>query len=416
MKYRISNTESPIIMKLKAGYCECDISPPDGTPMSAFPVLTEKGRQARISECVHDQLKISSLTLSDGKQTLAVCSTDTTLHQTKDIFEIRKLVSERSSIPFANIMVCSTHTHSSGENTYLFEGFHENNWSRELKLKIVETIVKSSENLADTDVFFQQIDAPFNHNRRTMKDGKSIMTFDRTPGVTTGPVDSMLSILRFELSNGSSIWWTNWTAHALTTGPKNFKITADYPGALNSMIESGFSGSKAFFTNGCAGNVHPMKSMKEGFDMGKEIGGKIFGKLCEASLDMRELKPELSVNSEILKLRHRKNNQKINVVEACINIGGVKIGFLPGEPYVEFQLAFREALAPSSCFVNGYSNGWCGYIPTEKSFEEGGYGVDYFEEIPSLPMDFSRTQIKPGDGEIILGKLIELANSKGQDM
>ena len=123
---------------------------------------------------------------------------------------------------------------------------------------------------------------------------------------------------------------------------------------------------------------------------------------------------ELSIKSEVLKLKHRKNNQEIDIVEACIDLGGVKIGFLPGEPYVEFQMAFMKALAPSSCFVNGYSNGWCGYIPTEKSFGEGGYGVDYFEELPSLPMDFGRTQVNPGDGEIMLEKLIELAKKEGE--
>lgn len=391
---------------IRTGYCECDITPPENAPMGAF---SKKTGKPRISTGIHLPLKVASLCISDGEKTAVICASDTLLHQTKDILEIRKLVSKRSSIPSENIMICSTHTHSGGENTYLFEkNPKKNKWLNELNHRIADAIVCSIEEQFDADIFFTQTKAPFNHNRRAIKNARSTMLYDRNEQ-TTGPVDDTLSLLRFDLSNGHRIWWTNWTAHALTIGPENDKISSDYPGKLNFMIESQFSGSRAFFTNGCAGNTHPMKSMKKGFETSEEIAAKLFEKIKEASRKMRKLQPKLQISSETLKLIHRKNNQPIRIIESCIDIGEVKIGFLPGEPYVEFQMAFRKALSPVPCFVNGYSNGWSGYLPTEKSFSEGGYGVDYFEELPGVPMDFGRTQINPGDGEVILEKLIELA-------
>lgn len=392
----------------KAGYCGCDITPLNGAPMGAFPSNRGKGIP-RCSEGANDPLKASSLTLTDGKETLVVCSSDTCLFQTEDVFEIREKAARRCGVPAENIMICSTHTHSSGENAYLFGGKPTDKWPCELKDKLVDIISDSFENTAPAKVFFTQIEAPFNHNRRTIQDGNSTMVYDRTEGLTTGPVDPMLSLMRVDISGGPSVFWTNWTAHALTTGGANLMFTADYPGVLNSMIESAFPGAQAFFTNGCAGNVHPMKSMKEGFETGKEIGAKLFEKVREAARNMKELESGLKVNSEIFKLKHRKTGQDIGLVLACADIGGIKAGFLPGEPYVEFQLAFREAFAPEPSFVNGYSNGWNGYLPTEKAFEEGGYGVQYFEELSDVPYYYGRTQINPGDGELILEKLIELA-------
>jgi len=119
----------------------------------------------------------------------------------------------------------------------------------------------------------------------------------------------------------------------------------------------------------------------------------------------------LSLDYKALDLPFRKElkiDERISLPIACLSLGNLKIGFLPGEPYVEFQLRYREAMLPNYAFVNGYSNGWAGYLPTSSAFKEGGYGADFFSGDPSP--EFSRTQIQPGDGEVIINKLIELSN------
>ena len=66
-----------------------------------------------------------------------------------------------------------------------------------------------------------------------------------------------------------------------------------------------------------------------------------------------------------------------------------------------------QALAPRPAFLIGYANGWPGYIPTEATYEEGGYSVDVFG---SDPPALSRTALPRGAGEHILENLIDMAN------
>jgi hypothetical protein len=54
----------------------------------------------------------------------------------------------------------------------------------------------------------------------------------------------------------------------------------------------------------------------------------------------------------------------------CIDFGVAQLLLLPGESYVEFQLAAQRARPDSFVCVAGYGDGATGYIPTEKHFAE----------------------------------------------
>jgi hypothetical protein len=57
----------------------------------------------------------------------------------------------------------------------------------------------------------------------------------------------------------------------------------------------------------------------------------------------------------------------------CLEIGTARLVHLPGEPFIEYQLA-AQAMRPD-CFVcvAGYGDGGPGYLPTDAAFLEGGY-------------------------------------------
>jgi hypothetical protein len=46
---------------------------------------------------------------------------------------------------------------------------------------------------------------------------------------------------------------------------------------------------------------------------------------------------------------------------------------LPGEPFIEYQLAAQTYLPSAKVCAAGYGDGGPGYIPTESAFLEGGY-------------------------------------------
>ncbi|RKY60905.1 MAG: hypothetical protein DRP99_07025, partial [Candidatus Latescibacterota bacterium] len=102
-------------------------------------------------------------------------------------------------------------------------------------------------------------------------------------------------------------------------------------------------------------------------------------------------------------------NLTVKVEVACLQLGALTVGFLPGEPFVEFQLRFREVLKPYPTLLVGYANGWTGYIPTQDAFASGGYGVDLY---PHDPPQYSRTMLPEGTGEGLLETLIAVARPR----
>lgn len=55
----------------------------------------------------------------------------------------------------------------------------------------------------------------------------------------------------------------------------------------------------------------------------------------------------------------------------CIDFGSAQLVLLPGEAYVEFQLAAQKMRPDSFVCVAGYGDGATGYIPTEQHIKEG---------------------------------------------
>jgi hypothetical protein len=54
-----------------------------------------------------------------------------------------------------------------------------------------------------------------------------------------------------------------------------------------------------------------------------------------------------------------------------------KIAFLsmPGEPFVQYQITWRQRCPVPDAFLIGYANGYYGYFPTVRSATLGGYGA-----------------------------------------
>ena len=57
----------------------------------------------------------------------------------------------------------------------------------------------------------------------------------------------------------------------------------------------------------------------------------------------------------------------------CLDFGKAVALHLPGEPFIEYQLAAQHMKKDSFVCVAGYGDDGTGYIPTDKAFLEGGY-------------------------------------------
>jgi len=58
----------------------------------------------------------------------------------------------------------------------------------------------------------------------------------------------------------------------------------------------------------------------------------------------------------------------------CLDFGGrVFVVHLPGEAFIEYQLAAQKMRPDQNVFVASYGDDGCGYIPTARAYLEGGY-------------------------------------------
>lgn len=84
-------------------------------------------------------------------------------------------------------------------------------------------------------------------------------------------------------------------------------------------------------------------------------------------LDMRRFGLERKVQQE------RGDGSK-NVVEVgALSFGGVAISSNPAELFVEFGLEIKRRSPFEVTLISELTNGYCGYVPTEESFAQGGY-------------------------------------------
>jgi hypothetical protein len=92
--------------RFKAGAAFANITPKEPHFLYGYP-FTE-----RMSTGVHDWLLSSALYLTDGREQTIMISNDIIYVSKASVKRIRKVVSERTGIPAANILVSATHTHS----------------------------------------------------------------------------------------------------------------------------------------------------------------------------------------------------------------------------------------------------------------------------------------------------------------
>ena len=68
-----------------------------------------------------------------------------------------------------------------------------------------------------------------------------------------------------------------------------------------------------------------------------------------------------------------KREAQVSVPLQVLRIGPACIGTMPGEPFCEIGLEFRQRAAMQPAVLVEWAHGGFGYIPTAEHFEWGGY-------------------------------------------
>nr|MCR5680885.1 neutral/alkaline non-lysosomal ceramidase N-terminal domain-containing protein [Clostridiales bacterium] len=88
-----------------AGASRADITPAVGTLLFGY-------NPHQVSTSIHDRLKVTAAAFSDGQQTAVLVTADVCEIQTALADEIRQAAGDAAGIPWQNILLSATHTHS----------------------------------------------------------------------------------------------------------------------------------------------------------------------------------------------------------------------------------------------------------------------------------------------------------------
>jgi hypothetical protein len=248
------------------------------------------------------------------------------------------------------------------------------------------------------------------HNRLRESPDGTTSWFERNPTmVPTAPVDPTVSVLRVDNPQGEAIAiLVNYACHPVAFGSDNLRYSADWPGVMISTVERAFGGKPVvLFLQGADGNINPYYAVTpleqdalsrrdwSGERVGREAARVAKGITTQvdanASLQYTEDDLALNLRWDAAKFREavleswgpeaaaefdRERKQPMRLPETTVLVNKrIALVTMPGEPFVEFQMDWRNRCPVSDAFLLGYSGGDFGYFPTIRAATYGGYGA-----------------------------------------
>lgn len=388
--------------ELRAAFISCDITPPPGLPMAGY------AERKAAAESVHDSLLAGLLTIEEGDERVAIISLDLIG------IESTRIIEEYKEAGYTRVILACSHTHSGPPTDASPDGLKARAWLNEAEEKIIAMARDTHRRPSPVTVRAGQGETWLGHNRRLVgPDGKVTMFWSNPERKPTHPLDPTVSVVRFDNPDGSpAVVFVHFACHAVVLGPDNLAYSADYPGAMRARLGELLNRRvghpvPVFFLQGAAGDINPYmqgKPVKEGgFDEVKRLGGQLADEAMKVFGQLEKRPPlagSLRVTEDDLTFKERWDETKTLQARVTTMLLGEDLGiaFVPGEPFVDFQLDLSARAPVESALLVGYAmcapHLWPGYLPTIEAATQGGYGASY------------GTKIEVGAGETMVDRAV----------
>ncbi len=279
---------------LKTGYARTDITPPLGLPIDGY-------YKDRFVEGVLDPLEVCCIAIECDRKKVLIISIDSCgVNVTEQFTGYRENIAKETGVPFENIYIGATHTHTAPA---IGEGFESDNtraYRAWVDGKMTQAAVLAIEDLKESRMGWGRGKAPgVSFIRRfRMKDG-SVQT---NPGVNNpdivapiGDIDDHVNVVRFTRKEGRDIVLATFANHPDVVGGS--RVSADWPGFTRRITEKALDDVYCLVLNGAQGdinhvNVHPtggdfndmfndFDAVSRGYNHAKYIGRVVTGGIMQ---------------------------------------------------------------------------------------------------------------------------------------
>ncbi|PGK34112.1 alkaline ceramidase [Bacillus anthracis] len=415
----------------KVGVCKVDITPPIGIDFVGY--YRETGIN-NIEERIYGTVFVFE---KDEMKTVFI-SIDNIGMLVEDTNMIRERVARELHVPFEQITVVYTHTHSGPETV------GDNPLVQSYKTILVNNIVQgaviANNNLKLCEVGWGVTTGDIGVKRRERtSDGKAKMGTN-----IEGVVDKRIGMLAIrdvetkELSGGVVFC----TAHPNVLKGDSDVLSADYPGMTREILEK-IVNCPVIIVQGAAGNVNAKyRGSREALtQMAYTLSGHVLTMLptityspivnvrTVSSTMQMKLKdiPEIDeirsmaqlaekqwgVNTDewltivLEKYKQGIRQLRIDLEVQLFQMNDGMFSGIPMEPFSETALEMKERLPNELAFFGGYTNGYIGYLPTKEEFAYGGYEVELNPIVYGATTNLLMPP-KENTADLIVQKVIEL--------
>ncbi len=321
-------------------------------------------------------LHVTALVVTKDNVELAIVDVDIGIFTNLQDKKIRELISKESGIPFGNIRLAYTHTHS-GPITFgqwIKDGIDlANEWWNTIPSACTKAVVEAKATAQPARTGFGRGSCDININRRPSRDNGEMFT-GRNWG---GAVDHSVDVVSFDDADDNPIATiVNYAMHPTIMAHENQWVTPDFPGPMRSVVEHTVGGL-CLFLQGASGNQGPVDGFTGDLRVYRKAGSKLGAEAARVRLDIEP--------------RERKENLD-NIL-----ISGADLGIYSNVPTNESDDTVRvsnvSAHLPSRDVIS-LADAQAGFDAGEKELESVRVSVASEEEIRKAVSKVMRANIQ----------------------
>lgn len=408
---------------LMLGVSRRDITPEIGALLMGYNPHT-------VSNKINDKLNTTAFVFKYGTTKVALVSITVCLISDTICNELRQKISEITDIPFENIMLSATHTHSGPITTdmvgwgepdlkYLEENFYPN---------VINSVKEANEKLTFVEMGYSIGNSYVGINRRELND-KNEIAFGQCEWGAFNPKMTVISFKDCDQNIIANI--IHYGCHATAAG-NNLEISRDWPGVMTDILERESGAITAFF-NGPEGDVGPrlsnghtvgQKNIQHAMDLGAVAGydavrifkqiNHYYNPVLTVSSRLLELKLSPRVSYEYAKEQYELfKNETINIraqsrdyyekiiksyengykekeytyiPQTAFKLGDIAFAGFPYELFSEIGMRINKMSSIGHVMSIACTNGTLSYFPTEEQLCRGGYEVFCFQTANLQPL------------------------------
>ena len=244
-------------------------------------------------------LFVTALVVENTGIELAIVDVDIGIFTTAQDQQIRQLIAAKSGIPFENIRLAYSHTHS-GPLTFgqwITEGLDlAAEWWDKIPAACAQAVVEARNASRPARAGFGRGSCDININRRPAQKNGELFTGRNWDGF----VDHDVDVVGIDDADGNPIATiVNYAMHPTIMGHENQWVTPDFPGPMRSVVEHAVGGL-CLFLQGASGNQGPIDGFTGDLRVYRKAGARLGAEVARVRLGIDPLEREERLDEVLL--------------------------------------------------------------------------------------------------------------------